>query len=303
MNNFFTKLFKKDNEKILIDKLIEKHLPKKKLNYNISHSLFSDYKREFLDTYLYDILPLALRKVNITNDFPKILDIGCGFGPMCLASKIYRDLWLKNKKLNDQIYYVGLDIREDSIRYNKKNFSEYNEIIFVHHETTNSKVDYIGNFDKFKIRSTNYTKTEESSDGAEGKYNLKFEFESDIQWSNSLITHVTPQTLDNILVFIHKHLSSDGISLNTCNVIDPESLYLMKTGIADRNLIYDFGPFMTYSNKNPLLNTAYKVDYLNEVYKKNRLEITEIIPGNWRYLNRPNNQNYIYLDTIVARKF
>jgi SAM-dependent methyltransferase len=300
----FLRFFKVSEDKKIINNLINKHLPRRKLNYNSSQSLLINYKKEFLSSYLSDILPLAFKKIKINNDFPKILDIGCGFGPMCLASKIWRDIWLK-KKLKEDIYYVGIDTREDSINYNKRNFNKYKEIIFIHHKILNAKIDYIGDYNKHKIKSPNYIRTEETSDGKEGNYKLPFLFKADIQWSNSLITHVTPQALDNILKFTFKHLNSNGVSLNTCNIIDPESLYLMKMGMADRNLKYDFGPFMTYHNTNPLLNTAYKIDYLNKIYKKNKLKIIEIIPGRWRNLNNKNiksNQNNIYLDTIVAKK-
>lgn len=302
--NKILRYFKVSEDKKIINNLINKHLPNRKVNYNTSQNLFSNYKNEFVNPYLNNILPLAFKKIKITRDFPKILDLGCGFGPMCLASKIYREFWLK-KKLNEDIYYVGIDIREDSINYNKKNFGEYKEIVFIHHKISNAKIDYVGDFNKHKLRAPNYIGTEETSDGKEGDYKLPFLFKADIQWSNSLITHVTPQALDNILKFTFGQLNENGVSLNTCNIIDPESLYLMKMGMADRNLKYDFGPFMTYHNTNPLLNTAYKIDYLNKVYEKNKLKIIEIIPGRWRNLNNKNYKNYqnnIYLDTIVAKK-
>ena len=193
-------LLKINKDKIIINHIIDKHLPTRKLNYNISQNLFSNYKKEFLSSYLDDILPLAFRNLQLTNDFPKILDIGCGFAPMCLASKIYRDIWLK-KKLTNEIYYVGIDIREDSINVNKKNFEEYKEIVFVHHKISNSKIDYVGDFAKYKQKSANHITTNENSNGNEGNYKLPFLFKANIQWSNSLITHVTPQTLDNILKF------------------------------------------------------------------------------------------------------
>ena len=304
MINYIKKLlnFLKINEdKKLINNLVNKHLPDRKADYNTSQTLSGNYEQEFLSPYINKILPMAFRKIDITNDFPKILDIGCGFGPMCLASKIYRDIWLKKKSLT-QTYYVGLDIREDSINYNKKNFEEYKEIVFLHHKTTNANVDYVGNFNKYKQRASNYISTESNSDGDEGKYILPFSFKANIQWSNSLITHVTPQTLENILHFIYDHLAENSISMNTCNIVDPESLYLMKMGMADRNLKYDFGSFMTYSESNPLVNTAYKVDYLHKVYKKCKLKIVDIIPGKWRNTKSKENHNRIDLDTIVAKK-
>ena len=119
MNKFkslLLKFFNKSPEKIIIKNLINKYLPKKGSDFNASQSSYKNYRKEFLNPYTNFIIPLALEQIKINDlDFPKVLDIGCGFAPMCLASKIYRDIWLKNKKTNNDYYYVGIDIRKDAI--------------------------------------------------------------------------------------------------------------------------------------------------------------------------------------------
>ena len=49
---------------------------------------------------------------------------------MGLAAKIYRSLWLNEKKIQDKEFdysYVGIDIRKDAIEYNKINYKKYPE--------------------------------------------------------------------------------------------------------------------------------------------------------------------------------
>lgn len=295
----------KISEKKEINNLIQRHLPAKDVDFNASPNFNANYKNAFLKPYTDYILPKSFKYINIKDsDFPKILDIGCGFAPMCLASKIYRNTWMKNKKINNNYYYVGIDIREDAIKYNKKNFEEYPEIFFHLHEVSNKNIDYIGSYEKFKHKGAMNVSTVSSSDGTEANYQLPFAYKADIQWSNSLFTHLTPLSLFNVLGFISKNLSNDGVTINTCNIIDPESLYSMKLGLTDRRLKYDFGPFMSYSENNPLLNTAYKIGHLTEVYEKNNLKIIKIIKGRWRDIKK-QRESYrygIYLDIIIAKK-
>jgi hypothetical protein len=115
-----------------------------------------------------------------------------------------------------------------------------------------------------------------------------------------MFTHITPTALSNVVKFIFETLSDEGVAFNTCHIIDPESFFLMKTGLADRYLKYDFGTFMSYSDKNPLLNTAYKIHYINEVYENNGLKIINIIKGNWRNIKKKGNG--IDQDIIIAKK-
>ena len=297
----------KDPEKIMIENLIKKHLPTKTVDYNASQNFYTNYRKAYLDIYTDYILPMALKNISIKDsDFPKILDIGCGFAPMCLASKIYRDIWIKNKNKNNNnnnnYYYVGIDIRKDAIEYNKINFKEHPEIFFLLHDASNKNIDYIGDFKKFKNLAPNRIMTEASSDGEEANYQLPFTYKADIQWSNSLFTHLTPSSLFNVLRFISKNLSNEGVAINTCQIIDPESLYSMKLGLADRNLKYDFGSFMTYSENNPLLTTAYKIDHLLEIYEKNNLKIIKIIEGKWRNVKQRAKSSKHDQDIIIAKK-
>jgi hypothetical protein len=221
---------------------------------------------------------------------------------MGLAAKIYRSLWLNEKKIQDKEFdysYVGIDIRKDAIEYNKINYKKYPENYFLLHEAS-TNVDYIGDYAKYSNNASNIQTTSQISNGDETNYKIPFVYKADIQCSVSMFTHITPSALSNVVKFIYETLSDEGVTFNTCHIIDPESLFLMKTGLSDRYLEYDFGTFMSYSEKNPLLNTAYKIDYINETYKNNGLKIINIIKGNWRNIKKKGDG--IDQDIIIAKK-
>ena len=302
-HKFKKKIFHKNESNLMIENLIKELLPNKKINYNFFQNSFGNYKNKFLNDYLYYILPLCLENTKINNlDFPKILDIGCGFAPMCLAAKIYRNLWLNDKKIQNKeldCSYVGIDIRKDAIEHNQINYRKYPENYFLLHNS-NIDVDYIGDYAKFSNEASNVHTTTHESNGHETDYKIPFAYKADIQWSMSMFTHITPTALSNVLKFIYETLSDDGVAVNTCHIIDPESLFLMKTYSSDRYLEYDFGSFMSYSKKNPLLSTAYKINYLCENYEKNGLKIINIVKGNWR--NDKKKGDGIDQDIIIAKK-
>jgi len=302
-NKFKKKFFYKNQDIIMVKNLIKELLPNKKINYNFFQNSLENYEEKFLNQYLYYILPLCLENIKIYNlNFPKILDIGCGFAPMGLAAKIFRSLWLNEKKIQDKEFdysYVGIDIRKDAIEYNKINYKKYPENYFLLHEAS-TNVDYIGDYAKFSNNASNIQTTSQISNGDETNYKIPFVYKADIQCSVSMFTHITPSALSNVVKFIYETLSDEGVTFNTCHIIDPESLFLMKTGLSDRYLEYDFGTFMSYSEKNPLLNTAYKIDYINEIYKNNGLKIINIIKGNWRNIKKKGDG--IDQDIIIAKK-
>ena len=292
LNKFKSKFLKK---KIIFPDNIKKFIPSIEKNYN--HVIKKNYELNYLGKYINYILPECFKrlKYNFSN-FPKILDIGCGYAPMCLAAKIFRD----NSNLNQKdIQYIGIDIREDAITYNKKNYKKFKNILFVHHKSNNDK-DYIGNYKKFEHKGSSLQITKAKSDGSECNYKIPIQYKADIQWSGSLFTHLTYNGVKKTLKFASKHLKKNGLSITTWHIIDPESLFSLQLGIADRKLKYDMKEFLTYSKENPLLNTAYKIEYIKKAYKFAGLKIVEIIHGSWRG-NKSNEFNSDQ-DVIIARK-
>ena len=174
------------NKKIKLPYDIKKFIPPFDKNYNYSSK--RDYEFNYLNKYVNYILPEFFKRLNYNfSTFPKILDIGCGFAPMCLAAKIFRDNSSLNKK---DIQYVGIDIREDAIGFNKNNYKKFKNNLFIHHKSNYNK-DYIGNYEKLKHKGPNFHNTKAISDGSECDYKIPIIYKADIQWSGSLFTHLT----------------------------------------------------------------------------------------------------------------
>lgn len=287
--NILKKYIGKIKKKEKLPDNIRNLIPPFEKNYN--HDKKKNYEISYLHKYTNYILPESFKRLNYDfSTFPKILDIGCGFAPMCLAAKIFRD----NANLNEaDIQYVGIDIRKDAIDFNKNNYKEFKNTLFIHHKT-DDKVDYIG-------KGSKNNKTNAISDGSECDYKIPIQFEADIQWSGSLFTHLTYNGVKKTLEFISNHLKKDRISINTWLIIDPESSYNLQLGITDRKLEYDMNEFLVHKIDNPLSTTAYKLEYIQKAYKQAGLKIEEIIHGSWRG-NKSNNFNSLQ-DLIIAKKY
>ena len=60
---------------------------------------------------------------------PKILDIGCGTGLLAIASE---------SSVREGGEYIGLDVREDDIRYCRKYFQKFPQYSFIYHPVRNA---------------------------------------------------------------------------------------------------------------------------------------------------------------------
>ena len=284
-------------------------IPPLSLNYNWGDTDKTLYEQEFAASYSKRILPLAIEQIE-TEDIasgqrlPKILDIGCGFAPMALGYKILMDA-CKPLILSDntedgieEILYLGIDIRSDAIMWLKNAYSCDTRFGFYLH-SANSSSDYIGDFDPEK--KVNTAATSATSNGSECLFQLPVSYLADFQWSSSVFTHLTPQAAINALQFIRSSLSPEGVSINTWLIADTQSCMAMSTGEADRRLEIDKGEFLTYSEKNPLLCTAYKLDFIKKSYSQAGLEIQSIEKGSWRGCDFTNPYDH-YQDVIVAKR-
>jgi hypothetical protein len=88
--------------------------------------------------------------------------------------------------------------------------------------------------------------------------------------------------------------------VNTWLIIDNESAYSLAAGSADRELPFDFGDFLTYSESNPLVCTCYKIEAIERMYRESGLEIVSIDKGSWRGPAYKNGANH-YQDIIISR--
>jgi len=159
--------------------------------------------------------------------------------------------------------------------------------------------DYVGEFSRAKA-NTAFTRGE--SDGSECNYEINSKTPFDIQWSSSFFTHLTPNAVRKSLQFIKSLLSQNAVSINTWLIVDEHSRLGMQTGIADRKLEIDCGDFLTYSKSNPLVCTAYKLQFVEKCYRDAGLKILSIEKGFWRGGEGKNNFNH-YQDVIISTRY
>jgi hypothetical protein len=280
----------KTKAKGFLNERTRKLIPPRKMNYNWSGSKIN-YQRDFLGFYALNVFPYFLSKTNelqVSTKDVTLLDIGCGWGPAAAAFAIYSEAMKGLGNFN----YLGIDIREDAIGWLKKAYADYPHIQFQHH-SAEANVDYIG---EGAIKN----KTIASSTGIEAKFNFAKGFQHNWQWSSSVFTHLTPEGCREALRSIRQSCSTISMQLNTWLIIDEQSRYSLATGTADRVLPYDSGDFLTYSEKNPLVCTCYKMEVIERLYSEAGLEIVQIDRGSWRGPNYKNSAQH-YQDIVISR--
>lgn len=300
---FFLKKKKYPNSEI--EKFCDKLIPPFVINYNSKFTY--RYKKDFIDKYLHNFFYSAISELEQKRKrqtlSPRILDIGCGFGPMALALKLHLFANIKLKKDINQVkkQYVGIDTRDDAIDFLKNAYKDEKNFYFIKHiPESQYKTNYIGSFNK--INKQVFSKTDFHSDGEECKYNLGFDFKADIQWSSSLFTHLTSQGVTNALEFIKNNLDNEGIAINSWLILDNQSYLSMEMGLSDRGVHrYDMGNFFSNNINNPLSCTIYKLEFIEESYKKAGLKIISIKKGSWRGSGLQNNYSH-YQDIIISEK-
>lgn len=275
-----------------ISPVIKKLTPPKKNNWNqsIGHlGYLQQFSYNFINFY-YPYILSNCREYNVDASTVTFLDIGCGWGPMAIPFLINEISVRGNKSAG--IRYLGIDIRKDAIDWLTHAYAGYPFIKFQHHQT-DAMADYIGG-------ELDQGQTTSISNGDEAAFNIPADFVHNVQWSSSVFTHLTPQACGRALESIRKSSLENSIQINTWLIIDDESKYSLALEIADRQLPIDCGEYLTYSEKNPLVCTAYKIDVVKDMYANAGFEILKIERGAWRGLATTNPANH-YQDIVVSR--
>ena len=282
-------------------KLAPELCPPMEINYNWAGSHDQEeYERGFASLFVEHYFPYLLQKLRshqIDLADARVLDIGCGFGPLAYAFVIY---WLGHERTDDKsIRYLGIDIREDAVEWLQSAYQKYPFMQFLHHQAA-SKNDYIGPGNTVATDCGSKGVTSATSSGEETAFVIPEDFACNLQWSSSVFTHLTPEACVTALKTIARCSQKKCLQVNTWFIVDEESKYSLAAGIADRQLPIDCGKFLTFSAENPLLTTCYKLEAIEQIYEDAGLKIVEIDRGSWRgkaYQNRANH----YQDIIVSQ--
>jgi hypothetical protein len=209
------------------------------------------------------------------------LDYGCGWGRLTFAASNY---------LDDQGSYVGLDINREAIDFLKSGYSLYPNFEFVLQEISDEE-NYIY-LNEGKTSSSNI----KSSDLIiPDKYRNYF----DAIFSHSVFTHMWMEGIVHTLKQQAKVLCNGGICINTWLVIDEYAQYVLRCGLADRQLPFRVNCAFTYDTQNPLLCTAYSLQDVYRMYTQAGHQIISIEPGSWA--GRDNGVTY--QDIILSKPF
>ena len=279
------------NKKNKLDLEIKKLTPPLKKNWNWGKS--GGYVKQFSSYFIEYIFPYLLknaREQGVSLQKLTVLDVGCGWAPLAIPFTIFQQS--SEGTENNGNRYLGIDIREDAIEWLQRTYSNYDFVSFQLH-TADKEADYIG-------AEQGKSKTAAESNGQETNFSIPSDFFANIQWSSSVFTHLTPQACLQALKTIKGSCLSSGIQVNTWLIVDDESKYSMDAQIADRQLPKDYGDFLTYSEKNPLVCTAYKLEAIERMYLDAGLEIIKIDRGSWRGPTYQNNPKH-YQDIIISR--
>jgi SAM-dependent methyltransferase len=279
-------------------------IPPRRINSNHDRTLndqqyidtFSEpYQSRYLSWILRQYYKFCFAKMP-SNGSVSILDLGCGWAPLAHAIATLSARHQSYSSLS--LGYTGVDIKAENIDFLSHAYAGMPEFKF-YLQATQEQVDYIGEYRH--DNGINDARTSSQSSGVESDYSFLHRDSYDIQWSNSLITHLTPSAVDLCLNSIARCLKPGGISINCLLLLDPTAVNAMALGLADRDLRLDMGSYFTYSRDNPLLCTGYKPEFLLQRYTAHGLNILDIQYGHWRGDGSSNDIDN-YIDIIVAQK-
>jgi SAM-dependent methyltransferase len=283
------------SRKARFPEMLSLRIPPYRINYNYDGPRWK-YRINFLRPAIRDHMAEILRTLAAegkANQPITFFDVGCGLGPMAAAFMVWAESM--DESSSGKCRYLGLDIRNDSIDWLRKSYSDDPRFEFVLHRA-DATDDYVH---AELTRST--TKARNRQGESAGVYQLSPQFKHDVQWSSSLFTHVTPETAFDILRSVSMSAQPGGIQFNTWLLVDEESEYAMEARVSDRLLSIDMGAYKTYSESNPLMCTAYKSEFVQDLYRQAGLEVVRVDRGSWRGLGQGNPFGH-YQDVIVSRK-
>ena len=283
------------SRKVQTPEILASRIPPYRINYNYDgprRSYAANFLRPAIKHHMAEILR-TMSAEGKANQPITFFDVGCGFGPMAAAFMVWAESM--DQYVSAQCRYLGLDIRNDSIDWLRSTYSDDSRFDFLLHHA-DATDDYV----HAQITKTS-TKASDLQGESAGAYALPAQFNHDVQWSSSLFTHVTPETALDILKSVSVSARPGSVQFNTWLLVDEESKYAMTARTADRQLDIDMGPYRTYSQQNPLMCTAYKFDYVLDLYKAVGLELVRVDRGSWRGLNQGNSFGHNQ-DVIVSRK-
>lgn len=207
------------------------------------------------------------------NEDSSILDIGCGIGRMAIPFTNY---------LSPKGRYEGFDIVKMGIDWCSKNISS--------------------RFPNFTFKLIPLKNDLYLLDTDEKAAELQFPYENDsfdLVFLTSVFTHMMPLDVENYINEIQRVLIKDKKCFATFFIIDEENGTVQNT-VGSKNFPHDFGNYYLMDKKVKEANVAFKKSYIIELLKKNNLELTHFIKGNWSGIQ--NTELNEHQDIVIFKK-
>ncbi len=186
--------------------------------------------------------------------YEKVLEPGCGCG---------RVAQFLTKYLNNRGQYEGFDIVKESIAWCQINISPtYPNFHFTHSDIHNTFYNPAG-----KIKASEYR----------FPYPDRF---FDFVFLPSVFTHMLPEDVEHYFSEIGRVLKIDGRCLISFYLLNNESINNMNNNIS-QTIFKIRGNYGVADINKPEAVTAYKEEYVKQLFKKNKLKIKSIYYGSW----------------------
>jgi hypothetical protein len=241
-------------------------IPPKSMDYN-----YGDTSKVSQDEYILKyksyaclkIIPFLVEHAGL-NQTSRLFDHGCGLGALGYAC------W---KYLSPQGQYYGFDIREKSILWLQKAYQNIPTVNF-RFQTVDVERDYIAL--EHKEEAQKNTKPLNRIE-----YFDKDTLPLDVIWNHSVFTHMFPDGIIQTLQQFRSRIAPGGTLVNTWLMVDEYAQYVLRCGLADRELPHVVQGALTYSTKNPLVCTAYTESDVLGFYEKAGFSVKRILKGSW----------------------
>ncbi len=202
-----------------------------------------------------------------------VLDIGCGIGRMAVPFTHY---------LSPKGRYEGFDIVKMGIDWCTKNISS--------------------RFPNFTFKLIPLKNDLYRLDTDEKAAELRFPYEDssfDLVFLTSVFTHMLPSDVENYIKEIQRVLTTDKKCFATFFIIEEEN-ETKPNSIGSKNFPHNFGNYYLMDKNVKEANVAFKKSYIEELLKKNNLELVRFIKGNWSGIQ--NTELNEHQDIVIFKK-
>jgi SAM-dependent methyltransferase len=265
---------------------MDKRIPPSKINYNLSGGELMDtasYLRAYKTMNCLKMLPYLMKVGNLRPQ-SAIYDHGCGLGPLAFAASNY---------LDESGAYFGIDINLEAVTFLKQAYADRRNFRFEHQAVSIGE-DYVA----LENRPYSAPPPAETVLAAKDLDLVGFvDRPIDVTYSGSVFTHMWMETIVATLRQLRTLIGESGVCVSTWLIIDGFAEYVLRCGLADRELPFEINGAFTYSKSNPLVCTAYREEDVRKMYALAGREILSINWGSWS--GRDNG--VMYQDIVTAK--